>query len=99
MGAGSLVTPQDCSRDLSCSSFSVGRRTSPATVSMTIPRKMIHVVGPSRLCIAMGTPSIRHTRSDDNKIIQIVEVESDPLLVEDPAEGVCHGIEYFGRRA
>ena len=47
-------------------SLSAGRRSLAAMVSTSIPRKVRHAVGPSRLCSAIGTPSLAH---DDIRVV------------------------------
>ena len=42
-------------------SFSAGRRSSPLTVSIVMPRKVIVELGPSVFSGARGTPNRRHS--------------------------------------
>ena len=58
-----LRSPHSCRRPRRRDSFSGGRQSWPAIVSMSIPRKMIHVAGPSHLWATKGTPRVLHSLS------------------------------------
>ena len=58
-----FLSPHSWRRELRRSNLSAGSLSWPATVSTSMPRKVRHVVGPSRLCSAMGTPSRAHALS------------------------------------
>ena len=55
------LSPHCCSRARSRWSFSSGRRTSPASESISMPKIIRHVVGPSRLWAAIGISKVEHT--------------------------------------
>ena len=63
MSEQALWLPHPSSKALKRSSLSGGSRSWPATVSIVIPKKERQVVGPSRLCAAVGTPNSLHTLS------------------------------------
>lgn len=44
-------------------SFSLGSQSSIVTVSISIPREVVHHVGPSDFFASMGTPAVSHVVS------------------------------------
>ena len=64
VGAGPAITPlsQEILKAFTWS-FSCGSRSSPAIVSISTPRNIRQVVGPSLFWTFMGTPSIWQIRS------------------------------------
>ena len=61
--AHTLSSPHCCNRERKRSSLSFGRRSSPACVSISMPKITRHVVGPSRLWAAIGMCNVANTPS------------------------------------
>ncbi len=104
-----FLSPHWVSNAPSRSSFSFGSIRVPLMVSISTPRKTRHVVGPSLLWAAIGTPSLPHTLSRVSRASWHSCVSGlpnrmkssrycsqyliDPLLPKGPLQCVCDGIK------
>ena len=79
-------------------------------MSISIPRKVKQVAGPSHLCSVIGMPRYAHASlsipyglctvrvggaGNHNKLVQIVEDVLDASLPQVPLEHICYCINFF----